>query len=82
MPSARTISALRCVASASTCRCAFKSDAALVAPREIRSVTSVMAMIAAVPSSAVKPISGWNRNSPIRKTGNPRHIEERRRPHA
>jgi uncharacterized membrane protein YkvA (DUF1232 family) len=32
--------------------------AALVAPREIRSVTNVMAMIAAVPSSAVKPIIG------------------------
>jgi hypothetical protein len=45
------------------------SIAALAAPREIRSVSIVMAMIAAVPSSATKPIKGWNRNSPIRKTG-------------
>ena len=58
MPSARIISALRWVVSASTCRWALMSIAALAAPREIRSVSSVIAMIAAVPSSAVKPIAG------------------------
>ena len=45
------------------------SIAALAAPREIRSVSKVMAMIAAVPSSAVKPIAGWNRNSATRNSG-------------
>ena len=50
----------RCAASHPPAPAAARSGpiAVLVAPREIRSVTNVMAMIAAVPSSAVKPIIG------------------------
>ena len=58
MPSARITSALRWVASASTWRCALKSIAALAAPRDRRSESSVIAMIATVPPRAVKPIKG------------------------
>ena len=53
--------------------------ALLAAARDCRSLNSVSPTMAPAPHSAVKPITGWNRNKHDQEQRHPRHVEKRRR---
>ncbi len=55
---------------------------AFAALRDIRSVTRVMATMAAVPSTAVMPIAGMEQNIADQEDRYPGHVEEGGRAHA